>query len=329
MAFKIRFISQADVISLGISMKEMLATVEKSWKMNGEGKSELPSKIGIHPRGNCYIHAMPCWIGADEDVAGLKWVAGFPMNLEKSLPYNNGIFVLNDSDTGVVKAIMDCNWMTTWRTGAAAGIGAKYFASENAETAAVIGLGTIGKISLRAFKETVPGLKMVRLYDPIPSQYSRFIDEMAPVLPAVEFVRCDSVRDACSGADLVTSCAPILDKPERSITPDMLKDDVCCVASDYDSTLGEEVVSGASCFVCDDKNQYLQTQLHGVYFQNGYPQEKDIYADMGDILSGKKAPIKKGRRVCLFMGIASHDVMTAKLIYEIAESKGVGKILDL
>ena len=120
MAYDVRFISQADVESLGITMKEVIEHVEAGWKMKGEGKIELPAKIGVHPRPDCYLHAMPCWIGGDVDMAGIKWVAGFPMNIDKNLPYNNGVFILNDIETGVVRAIMDCNWMTTWRTGAAA-----------------------------------------------------------------------------------------------------------------------------------------------------------------------------------------------------------------
>lgn len=90
MAYDVRFISQADVESLEISMKEVMDGVETGWRMNGEGKTELPAKIGIHPRGNCYIHAMPCWIGGDTDMAGMKWVAGFPMNLEKGCHITTG-----------------------------------------------------------------------------------------------------------------------------------------------------------------------------------------------------------------------------------------------
>lgn len=48
MAYDVRFISQADVESLGISMKEVMDGVETGWRMNGEGKTELPAKIGIH-----------------------------------------------------------------------------------------------------------------------------------------------------------------------------------------------------------------------------------------------------------------------------------------
>ncbi len=329
MAYDVRFISQSDVESLGITMGEVIDHVEAGWKMKGEGKVELPAKIGIHPRPDCYIHAMPCWISGDIDMAGIKWVAGFPMNLGKKLPYNNGIFVLNDSETGVVKAIMDCNWMTTWRTGAAAGLGAKYFAAQDASVVAVVGLGTIGKITLRAFNEVLPAMKTVKIYDPIAAQAERYIEAMKVVCPKVEFVISKDVKGVCEDADVITSCAPILEVPHRTITEAMLKKDVCCIANDYDSTFDGEAVAGSNVFVCDDRNQYLWTQKQGVYFLHGYPSEDGIYADMGEVVAGKAASVREGRRVCLFMGIASHDVMTAKLILEKAAERNIGTMLKL
>ena len=329
MAYDVRFISQTDVESLAITMKEVIDYVESGWKMKGEEKVELPAKIGVHPRSNCYLHAMPCWIGGEVDMVGIKWVAGFPMNLEKKLPYNNGVFILNDVETGVVKAIMDSNWMTTWRTGAAAGLGAKYFADPKSSVVAIIGLGTIGKITLRAFNEILPEMRTVKIYDPIAEQAEKYIDIMKPLCPKVEFTACKDVKSACKDADVVTTCAPILEKPVRSISADMLKEDVCCIASDYCSTFGADVVNNGRVFVCDDRNQYLQTQEHGVYFQNGYPLAENIYADMGEVAAGKAAPVRNGRRTCLFMGIASHDLMMAKLILKKADENNVGIMLKL
>ena len=66
------WLSEAEVVSLGVSMKDIIDAVDAGFKMKGEGKVELPSKIGVHPRPNCYIHAMPCWIGGDVDVMGIK-----------------------------------------------------------------------------------------------------------------------------------------------------------------------------------------------------------------------------------------------------------------
>ncbi|MDL2298276.1 ornithine cyclodeaminase family protein [Synergistaceae bacterium OttesenSCG-928-D05] len=329
MPYVVRFISEADVKSMGITMPEMIEQVELGWKMKGEGKVELPAKPGVHPRKDCYIHAMPCWVGGEVDTAGLKWVAGYPSNLSRNLPYNNGVFILNDTDTGVVKAIMDANWMTTWRTGAAAGIGAKYLADPNATVAAVAGLGTIGKITLRAFETVLPKLKTVKVFDPLPQQAEKYVAQMKELFPQLEFVICGDVKALCADADVVTTCAPILEIPNRTITPAMLKANVCCISSDYDATFDADVVNKGNIFVCDDKGQYLWTQGHGVYFQSGYPVESEIYADMGEIVAGKKQALRQGRRCCVFMGIASHDVMTAKLIYEKAKEKGIGQDLDL
>ena len=329
MAYDVRFISQQDVENLGISMKEVIDAVETGWRNTGEGKVELPPKIGVHPRHDCYMHAMPCWVGGDTDMAGIKWVCGFPTNLQKDLPYNNGVFILNSVETGVVEAIMDCNWMTTWRTGAAAGIGAKYFADPKSETVSVIGLGRIGQITLRAFKEVLPNIKTVKIFDPAERHREKFIDNMEALVPNVEFVVSKSYKDACEDADVVTSCAPIVANPERPVKTNMLKKDVFCMTSDYCSTFDAETVKGGTSFVCDDKGQYLWTQAQGMYFQNGYPAKDEIYADMSEIVTGKKPAVQSGHRTCLFMGIAVNDVMTAKLIMEKAKAQNVGIMLKL
>ena len=328
MAYDVLYLSQDDVKSLGIRMEEVIEAVERGLAIKGEGKVELPPKPGVHPRADCYIHAMPCWVGGGVDSAGVKWVAGYPSNLGRNLPYNNGVFCLNDTDTGVIKAIMDANWMTTWRTGAAAALGAKYFASDP-KTVSVIGLGTIGKISLHAIKTEFPGVASVKLYDPLPSQHEKFIAELGHLFPDIKFENSKNMRDACHDADIVTTNAPILERPERPLQKSWLKPDCLCISSDYDSTLHADIAGGANIFCCDDRGQYLWTQERGVYFHNGYPSKDGIYADMGDMAAGKKPPVREGLRVCVFMGIASHDVMTAGLIYKKAVDAKAGQWLKL
>jgi len=45
--------------------------------------------------------------------------------------------------------------------------------------------------------------------------------------------------------------------------------------------------------------------------------------------AGKKPPVREGLRVCVFMGIACHDVMVARLIYEKATAMKVGQWLKM
>lgn len=322
-------ISEAQVESLGISVAEVMEVVEKGFVLKGEDKMELPAKIGVHPRHDCFIHAMPCWIGGDVDVAGIKWVAGYPINQAKGLPYITGIWCLNDSETGFMKAIMDANWITAWRTGAATGVCAKYMADPDSETVAVIGLGVQGWTNTMALLEALPKVKEIRVYDKFPEQVEKYKSRVTPGLGEAKIVPCSAVREAVRGADVVVSCTPIVAEPERFIRSEWLKDDVLVVSVDYDSAFDADVMTGAAAFVCDDMNQYLWTQEQGVYFQKGYPVREQILGDMGHVCAGLKKPPMKGRRAAVLMGIASHDVMTGHLIYRKAQEKGIGSTVEI
>ncbi len=317
------WLSEAEVVSLGVSMKDVIDAVDEGFKIKGEGNVELPSKIGVHTRSNCFIHAMPCWVGGDIDVMGIKWVAGYPPNQAKGLPYINGIFCINDCDTGLLKVVMDANWITAQRTGAASGVCARYMADPGSEVVAVIGLGVQGRTNLLAMKEVLPKMKEVKIYDIFPKQVNKFRDDLSPEFPGVTFTSCKDVETTVKDADVVITCTPILEKPERFVRSSWLKDDVLAITVDYDSAFDEDIMTGGI-FVCDDKNKYLETQKRSSYFHGGYPTEEQIYADMGEIAAGKKAPVTKGKRGAVLMGIASDDIMTGRLLYAKALEKGVG-----
>ena len=48
---------------LGRSTPETVALVEQAYRLDAEGKAEVPTKIGVHPdRANTFLHAMrPGW----------------------------------------------------------------------------------------------------------------------------------------------------------------------------------------------------------------------------------------------------------------------------
>jgi ornithine cyclodeaminase/alanine dehydrogenase len=329
MAYDVLWISQDEVVSLGITMKEIVDAVDEGWKLKGQKKVELPAKIGVHPRKDCFIHAMPSWVGGDVDCCGIKWAAGYPSNQAKGLPYINGVWCMNDPETGIIKAVMDANWMTATRTGAASGVCAKYLADPKSEVVSIIGLGAQGRTNLLAFKETLPQMKTVKVYDIFPSQVTKFVDELTPQLPGVEFVVGKNVEEAVKDADVIATCAPIVEAPERFVRSSWLKKDVLAIAVDYDSSFDADIMNNGNCFVCDDWNQYLYTQALNIYFQAGYPKKEEIYADMGEICAGVRPPVLQGRRGAVLMGIASHDIMTGRLIYRKAIEQKVGTWVKL
>jgi ornithine cyclodeaminase/alanine dehydrogenase len=119
-----------------------------------------------------------------------------------------------------------------------------------------------------------------------------------------------------------------VEKPNRFLKKNFLKPESLVIASDYDSAVSEEIMLSGP-FVCDDRNQYLETQSWGTYFQNGYPREKDLYADMAQLCSGQKPKVKGGVRGAVLMGIAIHDVMTVKLILEKLKTVDIGLEVEI
>ena len=94
------YLTREDVAGLLPSISDQLDLVEETYRAVGAGRVELPPKPGIHPRPDSFIHAMPAYL-RDDDVAALKWVAGYPANKERGLPYITGLIVLNDPEIGV------------------------------------------------------------------------------------------------------------------------------------------------------------------------------------------------------------------------------------
>ena len=124
---EVLYLSKSDVEVAGVSMSQIIATLEKMFFEKGHGKVEMPPKPGIHTQPDAFIHAMPAYIPSLGS-AGMKWVSGYPQNQAKGLPYIAGLLILNDPETGFPIAVMDCTWITAMRTGAASALAAKYLA---------------------------------------------------------------------------------------------------------------------------------------------------------------------------------------------------------
>jgi alanine dehydrogenase len=329
MTFDVLWLSRADIDSLGLTMREIMDVVEEGFAAMGRGEVEMPAKIGIHTRKDCFNHSMPCYVSGSLDMAGVKVVSGYPPNQKKGLPYISGIWALIDPETGLVRSVMDAGWITAWRTGAASGVYARHFGNPDTKSVSIIGLGVQGHMNLRAMIEVFPSIEEVRMFDPVTAQAARFQTDMQPLLPNARFVDCATPREAVANADVVITCSPIVEKPERFVKAEWLKPNVLAIAVDYDSAFDAETMSGAASFTTDSETQYLWTQDHGTYFQKGYPSKAGLHSDMGEICAGKKTGIRTGRRSAVLMGIALDDVMTGHLIYEQALEKKTGTWVQL
>jgi ornithine cyclodeaminase/alanine dehydrogenase len=318
------YLSKSDVAAVGLTMAEIIESLEVAFLAKGEGRTEMPPKPGIHPGGgDNFVHAMPAYI-PDLKSAGLKWVSGFPENHKKDLPYIAGLLILNDVETGLPLSVMDCVWITAKRTGAATALSARYLARPESSIVGVLGCGVQGRSNVEALKVLFP-LKAVRAYDVNAEMVQRYAAEISTGLD-LEVIPAATPLEAVTGCDIVVTAGPILKKPHATIQAGWL--DVGAFASlvDFDSYWHPDAMAQAAKFCTDDTPQLRQYQQMG-YFK----QIPKIHADLGELVSGQKSGRQTAaeRTMTANLGLAIDDMAVAPLIYRRAVDKGIGTWLDL
>jgi len=323
MLANILYLSQNDVISVGLKMENVVEALEKMFREKGEGRVEMPPKPGIHPRGDAFIHAMPAYIPALKS-AGIKWVSGFPKNPERGLPYITGLIILNNPETGLPLVIMDCALITAMRTGAATAVAAKYLARPESKTVGILGCGVQGRSNLSALKTLFP-IKTVKAYDINLHNQEKFAQEMEESF-GFEIEQVKSPKDAVQGSDIIVTAGPILKIPHAAIKSGWMEEGAFASLVDYDSYWSREALKETDKFCTDDISQLKAHQEMG-YFKDIPP----IYADLGELVSGKKCGREnsKERTISCNLGLALDDMAVAPLVYEAAVKKGIGTWLPL
>ena len=318
------YLSKSDVAAVGLTMAEIVESLEVAFRAKGEGRTEMPPKPGIHPGGgDNFVHAMPAYI-PDLKSAGIKWVSGFPENPKKGLPYITGLLILNDVETGLPLSVMDCVWITAKRTGAATALSARYLARPDSSIVGVLGCGVQGRSNVEALKVLFP-LREVRAYDLNAETVQEYAAEISTGL-GLEVIPAATPREAVTGCDIVVTAGPILKKPHATIQAGWLDEGAFASLVDFDSYWHPEAMAQAAKFCTDDTPQLRQYQQMG-YFK----QIPEIHADLGELVSGQKsgrqAPAE--RTMTANLGLAIDDMAVAPLLYQRALERGIGTWLDL
>jgi ornithine cyclodeaminase/alanine dehydrogenase-like protein (mu-crystallin family) len=272
---------------------------------------------------DAFIHAMPAFIPSLHS-AGIKWVSGYPENFKRGLPYITGLLILNEEETGIPYAVMDCTWITAYRTGAATGLAAKYLARPNSEVAAILACGVQGRTNLEALASLF-SLKRVYAYDILPDAQVKFIAEMKKKFK-FEILPAKSPKEAVMESDLVVTSGPILKHPTPTIEKDWLKPGGFGSAVDFDSYWTGPAMAQMDKISTDDHAQFEYYRTSGYFSQTPAP-----YADLGQLATGQKPGrgSDKERTLAINLGLAMDDMAIAPEIHRRAINKGIGTWLPL
>ena len=320
----ILYLSRADVKKIDLPMVEIIHTVEEAFREKALERTEAPPKPGIHPQKDSFIHAMPAYVSKMK-AAGVKWVSGFRENPKHGMPYISGLLILNDIKTGFPICVMDCTWITAKRTGAATAAAAKRLAREDSKVLGILGCGAQGRSNLEALTLVFEDLEKVKAYDISHENLQSYAEEVAAKY-ALKIHLANSPRRAVEGCDIVVTAGPIVKNPQPLIEKSWFKDGGFACPLDYDSYWKPEALHSMDKFCTDDRDQldYYRTQ--------GYFSDiPDVYADLGEIISGRKVGREnsKERIMSMNLGLAIEDIATATLIYERAKERKIGTKLSL
>jgi ornithine cyclodeaminase/alanine dehydrogenase len=297
MARSLRLVDREIVVSALPPIPEQVELAARVYRALARGEVEMPPKIGVHPRMDAFLHAMPAYL-RELDVVAMKWVSGFPGNPARGLAAISGLIVVNDAETGVPLAVLDAAEITAARTAAASGVCVQAFAPDGWSSAAVLGCGEQGRYHCSMLRTLNPGCE-IRAYDVV-AEHAHAVCDGAVV--------CDDARAAVAGAQVVVTAGPIVREPPSPIDASWLEeDDLLLLPIDFDFYVSADAVRACDLFLTDDVAQYdAYREEHG-YFR-GWPTAE---ASVGDAL---ERGLRGRRVVCANLGVGALDAAFAHAV---------------
>ncbi|MGQ9780637.1 MAG: alanine dehydrogenase [Nitrososphaeria archaeon] len=313
-----------------LDMGEVIRSVEVVFGEKGAGKVQMPPKIYLNfNRYSGDLRAMPAYLEA-ADVAGVKIVNFHLRNRESGLPSVMAVIELVDPKNGRPLAILDGTKITSYRTGAASAVATKYLARGDSKVLGIVGAGTQSMAQVEAISK-VANLEEVHIYD-LSEQSSKRLGEYVEERKIASKVYIESrVHDAVRKADVVTTVTP-----SRSpiLFLGWLKEGTHINAIGADAPgkqeLDPEILKRGKIIV-DDIEQTLHSGEINKPISSGIIKREDIYAELGEIVIGKKKGRTSDSEITIFdsTGLAILDIAVGNSIYQKAISENKGTTIDL
>ncbi|MEP7360556.1 MAG: NAD(P)-binding domain-containing protein [Chloroflexota bacterium] len=321
----LRYLSAEDVRAAMPAVEERLDLARRTM-IALVADSELPPKLGVHPRQTAaHTAAMPALLrgpaesGAD-DLMGVKWVTAFPENRARGIPGVHATVVLSDAITGVPLAILDGAPITAERTAAVSGVALhEWWPKDLAQVRiALVGAGVQGASHVDVLAQVARG-SVVAIVD----RHQERADEVAARAKAsgafADVTATTEIEPAVAAADVVLTMVSFGAHHQGTSAHAFARAQLI-VAVDYDMCVPGEVVAHSSCFYVDDIGQFEANRTDTVF--SGYPTPD---GSIGQALLGQ-APLLRatGPIVVNHLGVGLADVVFADAIVTCAAQMGLG-----
>jgi ornithine cyclodeaminase len=308
---------------------ELLETVRRAYVVHARGESALPhsSFLNFPNEQRNRIIALPAYLGQDFDVAGIKWIASFPKNVEHGMDRASAVVILNSALTGTPQAIIEGSIVSAKRTAASAALAARTLHQAPVENGVgIIGCGLINSEIIRFLRASLTGARRFVIFDLNVERaqafkracLNKFPDTSIDIAPDTASVlsRCSLISIATTAVkphlDDLSLCAPgttILHISLRDVTPEVV----------------------LSCDnVVDDVDHVCRAQT-SVHLAEQLSSRRDfIRGTLSDVLLGQTPPRRDTKSILLFspFGLGVLDLAVSQLVYKLADEHRRGLVID-
>jgi alanine dehydrogenase len=288
----------------------------------------MPPKSYLYfPKYDGDIRTMPAYLASREE-AGVKIVNVHAGNRKLGLPVVMALLVLCSPQTGAPLAVMGSAYLTSMRTGAAGALAAKHLARPNSRTVGMVGCGVQARAQLLGLSRIFE-IESVIAFDQDIERAKSFEKDVRAFLNCDLKLAADAI-EACDSDILVTttpSHKPVV--MESWIRPGTHINAIGADAAGKQEL--ESSLTKKAKVVVDDMAQAIHSGEVNVPISQGRLMPEEIYAQIGEILAGKKPGRISDKEITIFdsTGLGIQDVAAGHVVYKRALEAGRGVRLRL
>lgn len=307
---------------------ELIHIIRTAYIAHRQGDSSLPHSTFLSFPGEQVnrIIALPAYIGKEFGVAGIKWIASFPGNLDKGIDRASAVVILNSPLTGRPEAILEGSIISAKRTAASAALAAQCLLNANRlNCVGMIGCGLINFEIARFLLTVFPNINALVVYDKEINRANHFKIKCKQTIFGIEVDIAKNVETVLRGSSLV-SIATTAVNPHISALSECSPGSTILHISLRD--LSPEVILACDNVVDDiDHVCRAQTSVHLAEQQIG--NRDFIRCNLADILTSAAPARKAADSIVVFspFGLGILDIAVSKFVCNLALHHNQGEVI--